>query len=86
MKQQALFAALAAVIAATVATVVAARAGEAAGPSGRPPRKPNVVLIMTDDQGYGDMSCHGNPILKTPALDALHGAGVRLRPQLASRG
>ena len=33
---------------------------------------------MTDDQGYGDMSCHGNPILKTPALDALHGAGVRL--------
>ena len=36
------------------------------------------MLILTDDQGYGDLSCHGNPILKTPALDTLHGAAVRL--------
>ena len=28
----------------------------------------NVVIAMTDDQGYGDLSCHGNPILKTPHL------------------
>jgi uncharacterized sulfatase len=33
---------------------------------------PNVILIVTDDQGYGDMSCHGNPWLKTPHLDRLH--------------
>ena len=39
--------------------------------------KPNVVLIMTDDQGYGDLSCHGNPILKTPNLDRLHRESVR---------
>jgi arylsulfatase A-like enzyme len=39
---------------------------------------PNVVLIMTDDQGYGDLACHGNPILKTPNLDALHAESVRL--------
>ena len=39
--------------------------------------KPNVILVMTDDQGYGDLSCHGNPILKTPELDALHAESVR---------
>ncbi len=39
---------------------------------------PNVVLIITDDQGYGDISAHGNPILKTPALDVLHGESIRL--------
>ncbi len=33
---------------------------------------------MTDDQGYGDLSCHGNPILKTPHLDRLHKESVRL--------
>jgi len=31
---------------------------------------PNVVLIMTDDQGYGDLGHHGNPVLNTPNLDA----------------
>ena len=39
--------------------------------------KPNVILIMTDDQGYGDLGCHGNPILKTPNLDQLHSESVR---------
>jgi len=41
--------------------------------------KPNVVLVMTDDQGYGDLSCHGNPTLKTPHLDALYQESVRLK-------
>lgn len=40
--------------------------------------RPNVILIVTDDQGYGDMSCHGNPWLKTPNLDRLHDESVRL--------
>ena len=39
--------------------------------------KPNVILIMTDDQGYGDLSCHGNPTLKTPNLDRLHSESIR---------
>ncbi len=39
---------------------------------------PNVVLIMTDDQGYGDLGCHGNPVLKTPNLDRLHAESIRL--------
>src|SRR5687768_18541578 len=38
---------------------------------------PNIIFIITDDQGYGDLSCHGNPILKTPNLDRLHAEGVR---------
>jgi len=42
------------------------------------PAPPNVVIILTDDQGYGDLSCHGNPVLKTPHLDQLHAESVRL--------
>jgi len=34
-------------------------------------RTPNVVLILTDDQGYGDLGCTGNPVLKTPRIDSL---------------
>jgi arylsulfatase len=41
------------------------------------PRRPNIILVITDDQGYGDLSCHGNPILKTPSLDRLHAQSVR---------
>jgi arylsulfatase A-like enzyme len=43
-----------------------------------PARPPNVVLIITDDQGYGDLGCHGNPVLKTPHLDRVHRESVRL--------
>ncbi|MEM9987646.1 MAG: sulfatase-like hydrolase/transferase, partial [Bacteroidota bacterium] len=39
---------------------------------------PNVILIMTDDQGIGDLGCHGNPWLKTPNLDAFYQSSVRL--------
>ena len=39
---------------------------------------PNVVVIMTDDQGYGDIACHGNPIIKTPCIDRLYEESLRL--------
>jgi arylsulfatase len=39
--------------------------------------QPNVLVILTDDQGYGDLSCHGNPALKTPHMDRLHREGIR---------
>ena len=55
---------LAAVIAAALLSPLAGQAAE--GPS-----RPNVVLIMTDDQGYGDLGVHGNPIIRTPHIDAL---------------
>ena len=39
--------------------------------------QPNIILVMTDDQGYGDLSCHGNPDVKTPHLDELYRQSVR---------
>lgn len=41
-------------------------------------KQPNVIVIMTDDQGYGDMACHGHPFVKTPNLDRLHRESLRL--------
>ena len=40
-------------------------------------KRPNVILIITDDQGYGDLACHGNTILDTPNMDRLHSQSVR---------
>ncbi len=39
--------------------------------------KPNIVFILTDDQGYGDLSRHGNPVLRTPHMDDLAERSVR---------
>ena len=41
-------------------------------------QQPNVVFVITDDQGYGDLACHGNPVIKTPELDELYAESVRL--------
>ena len=46
--------------------------------AGQTAERPNVILIMTDDQGYGDLSCHGHPLLKTPNMDRLHRESTRL--------
>src|SRR5687767_14118102 len=41
------------------------------------PQKPNIIFILTDDQGYGDVSAHGNPVLRTPNLDRLRSEAAR---------
>ncbi|MCU1260450.1 MAG: sulfatase [Bryobacterales bacterium] len=40
-------------------------------------RRPNFVVIVTDDQGIGDIGCYGHPEVRTPNLDRLAGSGVR---------
>ncbi|MEO0341214.1 MAG: arylsulfatase, partial [Bacteroidota bacterium] len=39
--------------------------------------RPNVILIITDDQGYGDIGAHGNPLIKTPHMDQLYAESIR---------
>ena len=39
--------------------------------------QPNMIIIMADDLGYGELSCYGNKAYKTPHLDALARAGLR---------
>ncbi len=41
-------------------------------------KQPNIIIILTDDQGYGDIGCHGNPDIITPNLDKLAAESVRL--------
>lgn len=45
--------------------------------SGEEIKKPNVLIVLTDDQGYGDLSVNGNPSLETPNLDKLHNESIR---------
>ena len=51
----------------------------AAAPSPTPPPgPPNVVIILADDMGYGDLGVYGAPLNKTPNVDRLAAEGVRM--------
>jgi len=54
-----------------------ATAAAAAAQSAAPARKPNFLVIVTDDHGIGDVGCFGNPEVRTPNLDRLARSGVR---------
>jgi arylsulfatase A-like enzyme len=62
---------------AAAAAPLAGSGGCASVHSHQTARRPNVVLILTDDQGYGDFHCHGNDSIRTPNLDRLHDESVR---------
>ena len=60
-------------------TTAGVAAGAVAGPimARAFEQRPNIILILTDDQGYGELSCHGAPILETPNLDRLHAESTK---------
>lgn len=57
--------------------LIACSFASAMAADGATPSRPNIVLIMPDDMGWGDIAAHGNPLIKTPHLDQLHGESVR---------
>lgn len=65
---------LGACTAASLWTSLASSTESKRGPSGT---KPNVIVILTDDIGYGDLACYGNPYTKTPNLDKFAKEGVK---------
>lgn len=45
--------------------------------AGEPSRKPNIVFVMADDLGYGDLGAYGQKIIRTPVLDKLAAGGMK---------
>ena len=68
------------------ALLAAATLSLLAGPPGADaaPRPPNIVLIVADDLGYGDLSSYGHHTIKTPSLDRLAREGMRLTSYYAA--
>jgi arylsulfatase A-like enzyme len=50
-----------------------------AADAAKPVARPNILFVLADDWGWGDLSCHGNPDYKTPNLDRLAGEGIDFR-------
>src|SRR3989442_11864656 len=48
------------------------------------PERPNVLFILADDLGYGDLSCYGRPDYKTPVLDKMCAEGLKFTDAYAS--
>lgn len=62
---------------AAIALLLSGRNVGHADQNGKPPRKPNIIILLADDLGYGDLASHGNREIATPAIDSIAAAGVR---------
>ncbi|MEO0511231.1 MAG: sulfatase-like hydrolase/transferase [Verrucomicrobiota bacterium] len=60
---------------ATIAIALASCSLKAAGESPKAPKKPNIILVMADDHGWGDAGYNGHPFVSTPTLDAMAKSG-----------
>jgi arylsulfatase A len=49
-------------------------------------KRPNIVILLMDDVGYGDIGCYGHPIIKTPHMDKLAGDGIRFTSFVTGSG
>jgi len=58
--------------------------GSEAAAEGKPARAPNIVVILADDLGYGDLGCYGHPVIRTPHLDRMAAEGMRFTDFYAS--
>ena len=65
-----------------VATAAVAGAGRTA--SAAPAKRPNVLFILADDLGYGDLSCYGRPDYRTPVLDGFAKQGIKFMSAYAA--
>src|ERR1041385_7348411 len=67
-------------------TALGAATAVSAGPlvQGAAPKRPNILFILADDLGYGDLSCYGRPDYKTPVLDNLARQGTKFLENYAA--
>jgi arylsulfatase A-like enzyme len=62
----------------------AALAGSSVSGSAAAPKRPNVLFILADDLGYGDLSCYGRPDYRTPVVDAFAKQGIKFMSAYAA--
>jgi len=60
-----------------IATATLAGCERGLAGNGKSPKKPNIIFIMADDLGYGDLGCYGQKHILTPNIDKLAGEGIR---------
>jgi N-acetylgalactosamine-6-sulfatase len=61
-----------------LAVLVVTQVGLVAAAKDTPPKKPNIVFILADDLGYGDVACYGCPDTRTPNIDRLAREGIKM--------
>lgn len=66
-----------------VFTVLSAASTVTAQPQTETPRRPNILFILADDLGYGDLGCYGQKLIETPNIDSLALRGVRFTQHYA---